>query len=266
VPLDSSRHPNVWSDEIAAWPPAQRPRLRRQTTAEAVAEFLRQRVFDGGLRPGDRINVDALAVELGVSRVPVREALIGMARDGLVVMPPHQGVYVGDFDPGVLRDHFEIVGMIQGMAAAHLVEATQAPIIERLGEIVSRLEGTSDVAEVHALGTEFHRIINHEGATSRERSVLRALGRMLPTGFILQIQGGAQLTRKGTPQIYSAIQTGDPDETRRACRDVQSGRAELVIARMKSTDSLTRMPPIGVRIPDEKGIALVSQSLERRTP
>ena len=243
MPSNSSPRPNVWSDEIPAWPPPQRPRLRRQTTAEAVAEFLRQRVFDGGLRPGDRINVDALAVELGVSRVPVREALIGMARDGLVVMPPHQGVYVGDFDADVLRDHFEILGMIQGMAAAHLVEAVQGPIIERLGEIVSRLETTIDVEEVHALGTEFHRIINHEGATSRERSVLRALGRMLPTGFILQIQDGAQLTREGTPRIYAAIQSGDPDETRRACSDVQRGRAELVIAHLRQRGVFAREAP-----------------------
>jgi len=211
-----------------------------------VAEILRERVFDGELRPGDRINVDALAVELGVSRVPVREALIGMARDGLVVMRRHQGVYVGDFDAGVLRDHFEILGMIQGMAAAHLVEAGQTPIIERLGEIISRLEVTISVEEVHALGTEFHRIINHEGATSRERSVLRALARMLPTGFILQIENAEELTRQGIRRIYAAIQSGDPEETRRACSEVQRGRGELVIAHLRKHEVLSREEKLGL--------------------
>jgi len=208
--------------------------LRRQTTADAVAENLRQRVFDGALRPGDRINVDAIAHELGVSRVPVREALIGMTRDGLMITPPHKGVYVGDFDDGVLRDHFEIVGMVQGMAAAHLVEAGDPVVRTRLGTIVEQLGSSRDADEIHFLGTEFHRIINREGGTSRERSVLRALARMLPTGFILQIPGGAQATSEGAPRIYEAIRVGRPDDARRACLEIQRARGELVIEHLRA--------------------------------
>jgi len=219
--------------------------LRRQTTADAVAENLRQRVFDGALRPGDRINVDAIASELGVSRVPVREALIGMTRDGLMVTPPHKGVYVGDFDEGVLRDHFEIVGMVQGMAAAHLVEARDPAVVASLGDIVQQLASTAESDDIHRLGTEFHRIINREGGTSRERSVLRALARMLPTGFILQIAGGAEATSAGAPRIYDAILRGSPDDARRACLEVQRERGELVIEHLRRRGVL--WPPTAAR-------------------
>jgi DNA-binding GntR family transcriptional regulator len=222
------------SDDRSAWAPPPPARLRRQTTADAVAENLRQRVFDGALRPGDRINVEAIAGELGVSRVPVREALIGMARDGLMVIPPHKGVYVGDFDEGVLRDHFEILGMVQGMAAAHLVEVGGPVVVGRLREIVERLVSSQEPDEIHMLGTEFHRIINFEGGTSRERGVLRALARMLPTGFILQIAGGAEVTRAGAQSIYHAIRSGSPDDARRACLDVQRARGELVIEHLNA--------------------------------
>ena len=112
-------------------------RIHRPPTSDQVSEHIRRLIFDGGLHPGDRIPQDAIVAELGVSRIPVREALIEMARDGLVVNEPHIGAFVGEFDEQVLRDHFEIVGLLQAMAAERLM-ASDPDTLQQLRGLAER--------------------------------------------------------------------------------------------------------------------------------
>jgi DNA-binding GntR family transcriptional regulator len=213
--------------------PAAAP-LDRPSTGDLVAEHVRQLIFDGALRPGERIPVDAIAGDLGVSRLPVREALLGLARDGLVAMAPHQGAYVGPFDEEVVRDHFEIVGMVQGLAAARLAARGDAGVLEQLDTVVARLERTTDPATANELGIEFYRLINVDGGSARQRSVLRALGRMLPTGFFVDVPGSVESARTGATRVRAAIASGDEREIRRTCLAVQRERGDLVVDHLRA--------------------------------
>jgi DNA-binding GntR family transcriptional regulator len=215
-------------------------RLVRPSTGDHVGEHVRQLIFSGALRPGDRIPVDAIAEELGVSRLPVREALLGLARDGLVVMAPHQGAYVGPFDEDVVRDHFEIVGLVQGLAAARLAaraasSASGPAILEQLEAVTARLEATRDrdAQAAYDLTMEFQRLVNAGGGSARQRSVLRALARMLPRGLFAHVAGSARSGRVGTRRVLDAIHGGDGEEIRRACVEVQRERADLVVAHLR---------------------------------
>ena len=213
--------------------------LGRATLADAAAERIRWAIFDGRLRPGERINIDALAADFGVSRVPIRDALISLTQDGVVVLSPHKGCYVGDFDENVLRDHFEILGMVQALAAEHLARSGNAEALDRLGAIVEQLSKTNDASTVRDLGNEFHRIMNSEGGSARPRAVLRGLGRMLPTGFVLELPNGTKVMRSGPGRIYDAMLRGDSAEIRTACADVHHELAELVIAHLRRKGVLT---------------------------
>jgi DNA-binding GntR family transcriptional regulator len=208
--------------------------LERQATGDLVAEHLRRQIFDGVLRPGDRIPIDDIAADLGVSRLPVREAILGMARDGLAVVRAHQGAYVGDFDESVIRDHFEIVGMVQGLAAVHLAERNDPAVIERLERIVEQLDRARSPIETHELVMEFQRIINAEGGSSRQRSVLRVLGRMLPSGFFAELPGAAASAHTGEPRILDAIRSGDHGAIRTACLEAQQARGKLVVDHLRA--------------------------------
>jgi len=208
-------------------------RLVRPSTGDHVGEHVRQLIFAGVLRPGDRIPLDAIAGELGVSRLPVREALLGLARDGLVVMAPHQGAYVGPFDEDVVRDHFEIVGLVQGLAAARVAERADPEAMAQLDAVAARLEAASDEQASFELTMEFQRLVNAGGGSARQRSVLRALARMLPRGFFADVAGSAQSGRVGTRRVLEAIRGGDGEEIRRVCVEVQRERAELVVAHLR---------------------------------
>jgi DNA-binding GntR family transcriptional regulator len=208
-------------------------RLVRLSTGDFVSEHVRQLIFDGALRPGDRIAVDTVAEDLGVSRLPVREALLGLARDGLVLMTPHQGAYVGPFDEEVVRDHFEIVGMVQGLAAARLAARADQAAMAQLEALMRRLEATTDARIAHDLSIEFQRHINVGGGSARQRSVLRALGRMVPSGFFVEVAGSVESARDGSRRVLDALGRGDQAEIRRVCFEVQKERGELVITHLR---------------------------------
>jgi DNA-binding GntR family transcriptional regulator len=212
---------------------AGRARLVRSSTGDLVTEHVRRLIFGGDLRPGDRIPIDTIAEELGVSRLPVREALLGLARDGLVAMAPHQGAYVGSFDEDVVRDHFEIVGMVQGLAAARLAARAEPDVLAELIAVAERLEATRDAQAAYDLTMEFQRLVNVGGGSARQRSVLRALARMLPTGFFADVAGSAASGRLGTRRVLDAILGADEDDIRRICVEVQRERGELVVAHLR---------------------------------
>jgi DNA-binding GntR family transcriptional regulator len=209
--------------------------IRRQVTSELVAEHLRWQIFRGELRPGDRITPERVAEELSVSRLLVREALAVLAHDGLVVMRPHQRAHIGDFDEGVIRDHFEIVGAVQALAAVHLAERDDDGVLADLGALVERIGRARSAEESYDLSMQFHRLINVEGGSSRQRSVLRSLGRMLPRGLFVEVAGAAESDRSGATRILAALRTRDAGAIREALRTVQDERAELIIEHLRST-------------------------------
>lgn len=224
----------VASPDIAGarTPSTSRSRLERRTAGEQVAEHVRRLVFSGELEPGDRLHQDALAASLGVSRLPVREAVIELARDGLVTVEPHSGAFVAPFDAAVVRHHFEIVGLVQGVAAESLAESPDPSALAELIDLAGRIEAAADSGDrpaVHASTMEFLRVMNLAGGSARQQAVLRALARMLPTGFFEEIPGSAESERDGARRILAGIRSGSRDRARRACVEVQRAHAELLI-------------------------------------
>ncbi len=81
----------------------------RLTSGEQAALYIRRLVFDGDLKPGDRVPQDSVAAALGMSRIPVREALIALEREGWVTIETHRGAFVNGFDRQAVRDHYALL-------------------------------------------------------------------------------------------------------------------------------------------------------------
>lgn len=216
--------------------------LTRPTTGELVAEHIRRLIFTGALRPGDRIPQAEVAQDLGVSRLPVREAVTELGRDGLVTLAPHSGAFVAPFDAEVIRQHFEIVGLVQGLAAAALVVHPDPDALGQLRVLTERIDTAAvagDAGATHAGMMEFLRVLNASGGSVRQRAVLRALARMLPSGFFGEIAGAAESERRGAHAILEAIESGSPDAARAACVDVQRMHADLLVEHLQDSGVFT---------------------------
>ena len=94
-----------------------RPLAGRPTTAERMVHtVLQQRILDGILRPGERIDLDAIAQELSVSRTPVRTALRQLESEGLVTIYPHRAVMVSELSADDLEQIYAVRIQLEAMA------------------------------------------------------------------------------------------------------------------------------------------------------
>ena len=78
---------------------SQAPGIKRHTVTSSVAEELRRRIVTGEYAGGEQIRQEAVADELGVSRIPIREALLQLESEGLVVIHTHKGAVVASLSP-----------------------------------------------------------------------------------------------------------------------------------------------------------------------
>jgi DNA-binding GntR family transcriptional regulator len=88
--------------------PLQGTVIQRQTTVTLVADELRRRIMSGALPEGHQLRQEALAAELGVSRIPIREALRQLEAEGFVAIASHRGDVVSKLSPDEIIELFEL--------------------------------------------------------------------------------------------------------------------------------------------------------------
>src|ERR671936_242795 len=119
-------------DDVPALPA---PERGPGPSAAVAAEYIRRLIFDGTLRSGHRIPQNEIAELLGISRVPVREALVALEREGWVVMEHNRGAHVAPLSARSIRDHYEMLGIVYAAAARRAIERGDVALPERLRAI-----------------------------------------------------------------------------------------------------------------------------------
>jgi DNA-binding GntR family transcriptional regulator len=150
------------------------------TSAVRVQEELREAILAGSLPPGARLRAEPLAERLRTSRTPVREALILLAREGLVDIEPRRGAIVRSFDAADLADLYDVRALIEPHAARRAASRIGRDDLARLNEICDEAEarGAADdeaVEDQVALNEEFHRIVLTAAGSPRLEAALRAV-------------------------------------------------------------------------------------------
>ncbi len=190
-------------------PPAER--IERRSSGEQAASYIRRLIFEGTLRPGDRVPQEEVARTLGISRIPVREGLISLESEGWVTIVMHRGAFINALDEDAVRDHYELYGMTYGFAAKRATERAGPELAERLGEIEAAMRQTDDAEEVHRLTIEFHATIVAAARSPRVKVLLRGMSGMIPGNFFAEVPGAIDVERKGAANIVRAVRRGDAD-------------------------------------------------------
>src|SRR3954471_15830423 len=97
--------------------------IHRQTIAGMTVEALRERILRGDFPEGEPLRQDALAAELAVSRIPVREALRQLEAEGLVTFSPHRGAVVSSLSLDEIDELFELRAAIESDLLARAIPA-----------------------------------------------------------------------------------------------------------------------------------------------
>ena len=133
--------------------------FRRPPTAqEAVLAELRRLITAGLLRPGQQIVQDALAVQFGVSRVPLREALKILEGEGQVTYVAHRGYFVTELSLSDLIEVYRIREILEAEAVSIAVPQMTAEDIHRLEGAERDVRAAADIADVVAMTTANRRL------------------------------------------------------------------------------------------------------------
>ena len=129
------------------------------TAQEGVLRELRLQIASGKLKPGQQVIQDSLAASLGVSRVPLREALKVLEGEGQVTYHPHRGYFVADLSVADLVEVYRIRSILEDEALRVGVPLLTDDDIEYLEDILVDVEAaakTGNVTAVTAANRRFH--------------------------------------------------------------------------------------------------------------
>ncbi|WP_156842124.1 GntR family transcriptional regulator [Novosphingobium aquimarinum] len=134
-------------------------KLVRSTTAVDVARILRNRILAGHYAEDQFIRQELIASELGVSRIPVREALAQLEAEGLVVRQKYRGALVPKLSLGEIQEIYEMRGMLEPYLLEAAIPNITREVIDRLRSVVERSRTVRDITEWAGLNMEFHRTL-----------------------------------------------------------------------------------------------------------
>jgi DNA-binding GntR family transcriptional regulator len=133
--------------------------IRRQTLTGMTLDALRERILHGAFPEGEPLRQDAIAEELGVSRIPVREALRQLEAEGLVTFNPHRGAVVSTLSLSEIEELFELRALIELDLLRRAMPRLGAEDVARAREILDVYETAlrnGDVASWGEMNWQFH--------------------------------------------------------------------------------------------------------------
>ncbi len=193
---------------------ASRPQL-----SEAVARFVRNRIFDGTYAAGEYVRLDQLAAELGISVTPVREALFELRAEGLLTQQPHRGFVVLPVTGRDITDVSDVQAHIGGELAARAAMNITDDQVRELESIQAQLEAAyanDDHERAVRLNHDFHRAINVAADSPKLAQLMSQITRYAPESVFPVVEGWPERSMKDHRRVVAALAKRDAERARDA--------------------------------------------------
>lgn len=184
---------------------------------DQVVSHILNLVLTGKLRSGDRVDRNEIAHGLGVSRVPIQEALVQLEHDGIVSTRYHRGAFVERFDEATVLEHHELDGLLNGVASARAATNPTPRILGQLDALMRALRSAKESRAFTEVAREYRRTINDEYAGPRLHATIRASQNLIPRVFWMTYQVNRDDMLPFYEDENAAIHRHDPDAARAAC-------------------------------------------------
>lgn len=130
--------------------------LKTELVTSQVADALRQWILMGKLAGGEHVGQDTIAEELGVSRVPVREALLMLEAEGLIVRKKYKGAFVAEISLEELHETYQLRVLLEGHLFEKSLPLIKEDDLRRAEEIIRQSDAAATNDEWMRLNIEFH--------------------------------------------------------------------------------------------------------------
>lgn len=180
-------------------------------------------IVDGDLTPNERINENALAQKLGVSRGPIREACSALAAIGLIQIIPNRGFFVRELSPEEALEVSEARAGIFACMAMMAAESANPEQVSALRDLVERMEAivpTGEVSQYYPINLAFHAEVARTSGNRRLEQMYQSLVRELHIQRYRALSSGEVLVVSNAEhrEIMEAIAARDPVRAHAAAR------------------------------------------------
>jgi len=202
-----------------------RPTIYSKSLAIQVYELIRRQIGSGELGPGDRIRESKFTRELAVSRTPVREALLRLEKDGLVVCSSRRSYNVRRLTVRDVKEIYATLGILEGAAARLAVQALTLDdfrLLKETNQEMDRTASNGDLSEFAGFNHKFHDVFLAKLDNHIMREVCDSLRALL---YVFPARGNvvAKTLRKSVREHWDIIrlaEAGDGKTVESYFRDI----------------------------------------------
>jgi DNA-binding GntR family transcriptional regulator len=217
---------------------------------DQVVSHILNLVLTGKLRSGDRVDRNEIAVGLGVSRVPIQEALVQLEHDGIVSTRYHRGAFIERFDEATVLEHHELDGLLNGMASARAAANPTPRILGELDALMRSLRSAKESRAFSEIAAQYRCTINDEYAGPRLHATIRASQNLIPRVFWMTYQCSGDEMLPFYEDETSAIHRRDPEAARVACVGRSNLMAQTMLAELFRRRVFSAPDDIGRVVPE----------------
>jgi DNA-binding GntR family transcriptional regulator len=228
--------------------------VRDTSLAKLVRDDMLGLILKGVLIPGQRINEPDVAARLGVSRVPVREALRELESSGLVVARKHAGVFVRQLAAPEIRDLYQMRALLDGFAGSQVAQRPGTDNVALLRVLDDTIEAMQNAARQHDVqryygeNLRFHWAIVEAAGNQSMTETYRGIVQKLHVSRLKNLANDASMQDSINKhmEIARALRKGDPERSNKLLTEhVHDAHSRLTSPSPPEPASGTRHP-IGI--------------------
>lgn len=216
----------------------------KEGASRRLRDAIESEILVGALRPGERLDEASIATRFGVSRTPVREALVQLASAGVVELRPHRSAVIAKLSPEKLVEMFDVMAGLEGLAGKLAARRHSKQDLDRLlaaHERCRKAADMSDADEYYYENEEFHKAIYAASHNEFLAEQCEQLHRRLKPYRRMQLRFRNRVATSLSEHdaIVSAIVSGNPEAADQALQQhirIQGERFSDLIASLSNAD------------------------------
>jgi DNA-binding GntR family transcriptional regulator len=210
-----------------------------RSASDIATELIREAIFEGRLEPGQRLKEEELAHELGISRTPVREALLILQAEGLVTAVPNRGAVVRTYTESDLVDIYELRALLESFAAHQAAKRITAEQLAVLGDSCDRfkqLRLSHDLLGLIKENLSFHHTIVEAAGTTKLADLVRSAVELplVYRSFFWFSDQEMEISERSHRKLLATLRAGDAERAELLMKEhIYEGR-DFLIARFRT--------------------------------
>ena len=184
------------------------------TAKESIADSLRTDILRGKLKSGQALKQDEIAAQFGVSKIPVREALIQLKAEGLVNFYPNRGAFVSELSAVEADEIYVMRIALETAVLARAIPHLTVAHLKHAKEILDAIDREENIAKWGELNWEFHATLYSPAALPRVMDTIKTLHSNIARYLVLYLAGMAyqKKSQKEHRAILEACRHGNTEK------------------------------------------------------